>query len=276
MKRVTVLLGSPHNGGATYTASRKFLDYLEAYGDVEGEIVPLAKYDIRTCRGCKACFQHGEERCPLKDDRDVIIEKMLDSDGVIFASPNYSWGVSGLMKGFLDRIAFVFHRPRFWGRTASSIVVQGMFRGDKIRDYLEFVAGGLGFRVVKGSVTRTLEPMTEDALRKMDAALKRQSERFHAELLREPYPTPSLFKLGMFRMGRSGVRAYAPRDQRDYAFYGEQGWFESDYYYPTHLGPVKKAFGAFFDWLGTNTSAFRVAETVPATEQSRPSGPAVQ
>ncbi len=78
-KKVVVLMGSPHRGGATYTASRKFLDRLESYGDVQGEIVALSEYDIGMCRGCKVCFEHGEERCPLKDDRDVLIGKMMDA-----------------------------------------------------------------------------------------------------------------------------------------------------------------------------------------------------
>lgn len=48
----------------------------------------------------------GEEFCPLKDDRDILIEKMVNSGGIIFASPNYFFQVSAFMKIFLDRIAF--------------------------------------------------------------------------------------------------------------------------------------------------------------------------
>jgi hypothetical protein len=35
---------------------------------------------------------------------------------------------------------------------------------------------------------------------------------------------------------------------RDYTYYAEQGWFESDYYYPTRLGPLKQGAGKLFDW----------------------------
>jgi len=259
-KKVIVLLGSPHKGGATYTASRKFLDRLESFGDVVGEIVTLSDYDIGMCRGCKVCFEYGEERCPLKDDRDVLIGKMTEADAVVFTSPNYSWNVSGVMKVFLDRLGFMFHRPRFHGKVATSIVVQGMFRGTKIRDYLEFVAGGLGFRTVKGSVIRTLEPMSQSALRKMDQALDNQGRRFHVELLRPAFPTPSFFELAMFRMSRTGVKTNAPKDNRDYAYYRDQGWFESEYYYPARLGAFKRAAGAFFDWITVRLRLFEVAQ----------------
>jgi multimeric flavodoxin WrbA len=272
-KKVVVLMGSPHRGGATYVASRKFLDYLESFGDVQGEILALSDYDIGMCRGCKACFDRGEERCPLKDDRDVLIQKMSDADGVVFASPHYSWQVSGVMKVFLDRIGFLFHRPRFHGKTATSIVVQGIALGGRVRKYLEFVAGALGFKVVKGSVIRTLEPMTEKAVQQMDEALAEQSRRFRAQLLRPAYPAPSLFRLAMFRMSRTGIKLNAPQDKRDWAYYRDQGWFESGYYYPAHLGPLKRAAGALFDWAGAHTSTFQVAQDAPAGGQSPTASP---
>jgi multimeric flavodoxin WrbA len=273
-KKVAVLMGSPQKHGATYTASRKFLDNLEAFGDVTGEIVALSDYDIRTCRGCKTCFAHGEERCPLKDDRDILIGKMRDADAVVFASPNYSWHVSGVMKVFLDRLGFAFHRPQFHGKTSTAIVVQGIMRGGQIRKYLEFSAGALGFTIVKGSVSRTLKPMTEKAVQKMDKTLARQALRFHDQLLRPARPVPSLFALMMFRMGRTGIGIGAAKDERDYAFYRERGWFESDFYYPTHLGLFKRAAGAFFDWLGAHIPVFQVADETDARSLRSPTRPA--
>ena len=133
-KKVTVFVGTAHKGGATYRAASRFLENLESFGDVRGEIVGLSDYNIGVCRGCKACFDRGEERCPLKDDRDLLIEMMTASDGIVFASPNYTWQVSAVMKIFLDRLAFLCHRPRFHGKTSTCIVVQGIYRGGKIVD----------------------------------------------------------------------------------------------------------------------------------------------
>lgn len=69
-KKVTILVGSLHKGGATHTAARKLLEGLESFGDVEGEIVLLGDHDLGLCRGCKLCFDRGEENCPLEGDRD--------------------------------------------------------------------------------------------------------------------------------------------------------------------------------------------------------------
>lgn len=247
-KKVTVFVGSARRRGATWRAASRFLKHLESHGDVHGEIVFLSDYDLGVCRGCKLCCDRGEERCPLEDDRDVLIGTMMASDGVVFASPNYSFQVSAIMKIFLDRIAFLFHRPRFHGKTFSAIVVQGIGMGGRIVKYLEFVGGGLGFNVVKGSCSRTLEPMSQKALGSMERNLAEQSRRFHARLLRPAFPTPSLLGLMMFRMARTGYRLALGDDTRDHAYFRDRGWFESDYYYPARLGPFKKAAGALFDW----------------------------
>jgi len=158
MKSITAFVGSARTKGFTCAATRQFLDNLQSLGDVHVEIVFLSNYNLGLCRGCKACFLRGEERCPLKDDRDILIGKMVASDGVVFASPNYSFQVSAIMKTFLDRLGFVFHRPRFHGKAFTSIVVQGIHGGSKIVKYLDFVRGGLGFNVAKGAAIRPLSP----------------------------------------------------------------------------------------------------------------------
>ncbi|MBS3778420.1 MAG: flavodoxin family protein [Candidatus Thermoplasmatota archaeon] len=56
-----------------------------------------------------------EKRCFLKEDRNILLDKMIRSDGIIFTSPNYSFQVSGLMKLFLDRLAFFFYPPCSFG-----------------------------------------------------------------------------------------------------------------------------------------------------------------
>ncbi len=123
--KVTAFVGSARKKH-TYNAAEKFLENLRKNGNVETEIVALSDYRLETCRGCLLCLNKGEEFCPLKDDWDELIAKILESDGIVLASPNYSFQVSGLMKVFLDRLGFVFHRPRFFGKTFTSIVVQGI------------------------------------------------------------------------------------------------------------------------------------------------------
>jgi multimeric flavodoxin WrbA len=256
MKKVTAFVGSARKKH-TYNAVVQFLSNLQSMGNIETEVVRLSDYQLQVCRGCKVCCDKGEEYCPLKDDRDVLIEKMMASDGVVFASPNYSFQVSAIMKVFLDRLGFAFHRPRFFGKTFTSIVAQGIYGGVKIVDYLDFVGSGLGFNTVKGSCITTLEPMTEKQQHKTDRILAKQARRYYARLEEPGYPAPTLFKLMLFRLGRTSMRLELDEGFRDYTFYTEQGWFESDYYYPTRLGALKRGAGKLFDWLSTRMARAR-------------------
>ncbi len=43
----------------------------------------------------------------------------------------------------------------------------------------------------------------------------------------------------------------------DPTYYREHGWFESDYYYPTKLNPLKRAVGAAFDRIAARSSKAR-------------------
>ena len=256
MKKVTAFVGTASKKH-TYKAVRQFLDNLQSLGEVESEIVVLSDYKIGICRGCKVCFMKGEEFCSLKDDRDVLIGKMTSSDGVVFACPNYSFQVSALMKLFLDRLGFVFHRPRFFGKAFTSIVAQGFYGGDKIVNYLDFVGKGLGFNTVKGTSFTALDPMEKSEKQKMERALSRQSRRFYGLLEKPIYPVPSYFWLLAFRGGRMNVRLECAESDRDYTYYKEKGWLESDYLYPVRLGVLKKVAGRLFDSMATRAAKKR-------------------
>ena len=79
MKKVTVFVGSARKK-LTHYAVRQFLDHLQSLGDIEYEVVTLSEHRLETCRGCCVCFKKGEEFCPLKDDRDVLFDKIMTSD----------------------------------------------------------------------------------------------------------------------------------------------------------------------------------------------------
>ncbi len=246
MKKITAFVGSTGKKN-TYKATVQFLDNLKASGEVKYEIVSLSDYKLGICRGCRLCFEKGEEFCPLKDDRDVLMDKIAASDGVVFATPNYSFQLSGLMKIFLDRFGVAFHRPRYFGKVFTSIVTQGFHGGGEIVKYLDFFATYLGFNTVKGACVTILDLESEKEQRKIDRALTALSKRFYAGLSKPAYPVPTWDKLMIFRMGRTSMLQMLDDRSRDYRYYTEMGWFESDYFYPTHLGLLKKFAGQLFD-----------------------------
>ncbi len=247
MKKVTAFIGT-QTKSHTYHAVQEFENNLKQYSEIDFEYVFLSDYHLEFCRGCMQCFDKGEEYCPLKDDRDVLLQKMEHSDGVIFATPNYAFQVSARMKNFLDRTAFIDHRPRFFGKTFTAIVTQGIARGGDILKYLYFNGENLGFHVSEGCCVTTREPMTGLQQKEFTQRIKKASARFYKALMRPTQP-PSFFRLMLFRLTRRLVES-AGEKYRDYHYYKEKGWFEADYYYPTSLGVIKRLAGYLFDFIG--------------------------
>jgi hypothetical protein len=48
-------------------------------------------------------------------------------------------------------------------------------------------------------------------------------------------------------MGRTKIRLELDEDSCDYVYYKDKGWLESDFFYPTDLGMLKKGAGKLFD-----------------------------
>ncbi len=88
----------------------------------------------------------------------------------------------------------------------------------------------------------------------MEQDLAGLSRRFHARLSGPAFPAPSLLQLFGFRMARTSMRLELDDTYRDHVYYREHGWFDSDYFYPTRLGPLKRAAGAVFDRLAARSS----------------------
>jgi multimeric flavodoxin WrbA len=247
MKKITAFIGTKSKK-ATYLAVQEFEKNLKKFGEIDFEYVLLSDYHLEFCQGCKQCFIKGEEFCPAKDDRDILLAKMENSDGVIFATPNYAFHVSGRMKNFIDRLAFNYHRPRFFGKAFTAIVAQGFLGGNTILKYLYGVGENLGFHISKGCCVTSLDPLTELQHKKLLQKTKKAAAAFYQELLR-PLPVPSFLRLMIFRMGRTNVK-FVDQNFRDYQYYKEKGWLESDYFYATSLGLMKKLAGNLFDFMG--------------------------
>ena len=78
--------------------------------------------------------------------------------------------------------------------------------------------------------------------------IDKQSNKFYASLIKKDFPAPKIFDLMIFRMARTSINLMLDENWRDYNYYKNHGWFESDYFYPTRLNPIKKLIGRLFDF----------------------------
>jgi multimeric flavodoxin WrbA len=121
--RIISIVGSPH-GLKGHTA--RLLSHVLEGSKTEGaitETIVLSGGNVLPCLACDTCHRKG--RCPQKDEFESIKEKILESDGIVLASPNYISSVSAQMKAFMDRCCGVIHRMAFEGKYGASVVTSG-------------------------------------------------------------------------------------------------------------------------------------------------------
>ena len=99
-KKVLIISTSPRKGGNSDTLAEEFARGAREAGH-EVEKIGLWDKTIGFCRGCLACQKTG--RCVIHDDADMIAQKMLTAEVIVFATPIYYYEMSGQMKTMLDR-----------------------------------------------------------------------------------------------------------------------------------------------------------------------------
>ena len=103
---VLLINGSIRSGGNTDILVEKIIEGVKSI-NVDVASIELKNKTILNCTGCYGCL--NESKCPLEDDMTDIYTKINKAELVIFASPLYWGGVTGLMKTFIDRLFFYYH-----------------------------------------------------------------------------------------------------------------------------------------------------------------------
>jgi multimeric flavodoxin WrbA len=243
--KVLVVMGSPRRGN-TYRAAERIRELMEAHGPVEFEYLWLRDANLLPCRGCFACFAKGEESCPNRDDRAAIEQRLREADGVIFASPVYGMNVSGLFKLFVDRLSYVFHRPRFFDKKALLLTTTGALGTKETQDYLHLVAQVWGFEVA-GQAGLITPPGGVPAYRRdeNERVLARAADSFHRALASGRRKSPALRDVVIFHGQRGSFAELEKEAPVDYRYWKEQGWLEPGvrYYVGVPVNPVYSAIG---------------------------------
>lgn len=108
MVRILGLCGSPRKG-ATEAVVREALHAAEQIPGVETEFMTLRGKKIAPCNGCGYCRKH-HCGCVLKDDMQELIDRFIQADAYIIASPVYVHGITPHLAAFFSRLRPVADR----------------------------------------------------------------------------------------------------------------------------------------------------------------------
>lgn len=102
-KRVLVLSSTPRREGNSRRLAEAALEGAAAAGH-ETIFVHLADHITGFLRDCRQC-RGPDGTCAIDDrHRQIFLDLYVPADAVIYASPIWWYGISGLLKAFLDRM----------------------------------------------------------------------------------------------------------------------------------------------------------------------------
>lgn len=269
--KILAVIGSPRKKGNTYKAVAQIEEAMLALGGVEFSYLFLKDAHLELCQGCWQCLSWGEERCPLKDDRESIEKQILDSDGVIFASPVYAMNVTALMKNFLDRFAYTLHRPRFFRQYTMIVCTTGAVGLKETIDRLSVVQFA-GFNIVHtlGLVTPPL--LSPKSRRKNDEKLAESAGKFHSIIRAGKPQSPRLINLIAFR-GQQSAFSLSHQfglAEADYNYFKEQGWFDEkrQYYTDVKVNPIKNFIALILGRIARRNMLKELQESIQPSNES--------
>ena len=100
-KKVLILSGSPRIGGNSDLLCDAFMrGALESGNNVEK--IRVAAKKVAPCSGCYYC-KDNKGQCVYKDDMEEIMQKMIDADVIVLASPMYFYSINAQLKAVIDR-----------------------------------------------------------------------------------------------------------------------------------------------------------------------------
>ncbi len=166
MKILGISASPRKNKSNTLVLLKQAFSSLEKEG-FETELVHMCDLKIEFCRHCEACHKRNMD-CPIKDDATPLIRKMLESKGIIFASPVYIDQITGYLKMFFDRATHFIHCLRLLGKYTAAVATSGGGPHEMVLEYLKHYSIICGAQYVGGVSSRV--PLTED-IKKLAAKL---------------------------------------------------------------------------------------------------------
>ena len=136
-KKVIVISSSPRIGGNSDTLCDEFVR-----GALDADNAAV-KYNLEEIRfhSCKACMKckTPEMKCFQEDGLAEVLDKMMEADVIVYATPIYYYSMCGTLKRFFDRCYPIFNHLE--NKDYYIITAVGSSNGNAltgIRDFIGF------------------------------------------------------------------------------------------------------------------------------------------
>jgi multimeric flavodoxin WrbA len=221
--KILAIISSPRKKN-TYNAIKTIEEIHKKSCECEYEYLFLHKADLKLCKGCHLCITKGEELCPLKDDHDIIRNKIELADAVILASPNHTMNVNWRMKNYIDRYSYLLHRPNYFQQRFMILITSGSYQGVKnaLNSLAPIASGG---KVISKIGIMNSPGMNEKKRKKQSKKLQRKAKKFVRKMNKPFNYKPTFGYLIWF----AAFKVLSEKDPKhypaDYKYYSEKEFF---------------------------------------------------
>jgi len=226
--RVAVFHGSPCRGN-TYLAASIFMNELEKCGDVQYVEFFLPKDLPAFCTGCTLCFGGLQEKCPNAHYTAPILDAIITSDALVFATPHYgACSMPGAMKNLFDHIDFlvlnVLPRAEMFEKKAF-IITTGAGSTAAVKPIKSFLnhcgvnrVYSLGLRLFANK----WDKMPKVRQIRYEKAIRLAAKRFHAA----KKGRPRLSTIAYYYISRFLIKRFIGEGNYPYEYWKEKGYFK--------------------------------------------------
>lgn len=245
--KILVILGTRKNGNTEEIVKyfeKKTCELIEC----EFEYLYLHDYNIDFCTGCHNCIFIGEDKCPHYSDVKLIEDKILYSDVVILATPGYMFSVTGIMKNFLDHVAYNCHRPKYFGKKAFLISSCTKWQEKSVFSPMETWIKGAGFSFAGKVYVDILPfPLNKEEINKRRKTLEKAAKKFHSELKNLDEIKLDFGNIMIFHAFKTLCKIAPSILQADYEYFKNKNAYEKDtkWYIPVKVPKFKHYLGKY-------------------------------
>lgn len=242
--KVISLISSHRKNGNTERLVSLVEEELQSVAKIHNESlnierISLGYAELKICLGCRVCFEKGEMFCPLKDELLYILEKLNEADGLVFGSPVYVEDVNGIMKNWIDRMAFICHRPAFYGKTAVVITTSGIGSSNHALKTMKSALTTWGVYINGQHKFRTGDLMKKEEIHnRYYDKIKGISKGLFIALKNQKALNPTFYSLIVFKVQQKYWQKSAnsiSQHNIDYTYWKDKGWLKPECIYYTFI-----------------------------------------
>ncbi|MBN2605622.1 MAG: flavodoxin family protein [Bacilli bacterium] len=207
----------------------------EQFNEHEVEILNVSDYDVKPCVGCENCLRKGT--CHIQDDASIILNKMIEADGLIIGSPVHLRQIPGYLKNIFDRGCAWYHRSPVVGKPVLFVTTTQVTGSKASIQYLKDLSVQWG-TIDAGNISRTLFTLEKPLLEKDFSKFKKYLNKENLVKYK-----PSWKQIFEFHTQKVLAEEILPIDLE---FWEKQGYLKRPYFFICKINYVKRFVGYLY------------------------------